>query len=403
MLQRISLADTVALSAGERLSVSGFADDTIVTEALQALAAVAGVEPCWEVEIEKAIPVAAGLGGGSSDAAAALLLANDLLPEPLTPVRLAELAATIGADVPFFLRSGPQLGTADGTVLAPVDLPADYSVVLVVPSSAVKTSTGDVYRAFDAQGRRRGLRGAAGCAARGARCRPAPAGPRRAPAERSRLVARVRAAARGGGIPRRRERRRPLRLRPLRRPGAGRSSGPGVACGGADMGRDAGSASRRDGTRCVYRRGMSGLVVEHRESQFSRRLRRRRVQIAVGIAAVEAVLVVAGVLPWWLVVAAAAGSVALYLWVGRDHALTGRSRGDVARRGLAAHRRARSRRARGRRRPRDRRRRDSGGGCAGRAPARPPLIARIDRAAGYTRRPDSLGRGQVVRQRALVP
>ena len=49
---------------------------------------------------------------------------------------------------------------------------------------------------------------------------------------------------------------------------------------------------------------MSGLVVEHRESQFSRRLRRRRVQIAVGIAAVEAVLVVAGVLPWWLVVAA---------------------------------------------------------------------------------------------------
>jgi len=64
---------------------------------------------------------------------------------------------------------------------------------------------------------------------------------------------------------------------------------------------------------------MSGFVVEHRESQFSRRLRRRRVQIAVGIAAVEAVLVVAGLLPWWLVVAAAAGSVALYLWLGRDH------------------------------------------------------------------------------------
>ena len=149
VLQRISLADTVALSVGDRLSVFGFADDTIVTEALHALAAVAGVEPWWEVEIEKAIPVAAGLGGGSSDAAAALRLANELLPEPLTPVRLDEVAATIGADVPFFLRSGPQLGTADGTVLAPVDLPADYSVVLVVPSSTVKTSTRDVYRAFD--------------------------------------------------------------------------------------------------------------------------------------------------------------------------------------------------------------------------------------------------------------
>ena len=68
---------------------------------------------------------------------------------------------------------------------------------------------------------------------------------------------------------------------------------------------------------------MSGFVVEHRESQFSRRLRRRRVQIAVGIAAVEAVLVVAGLLPWWLVVAAAAGSVALYLWLGRDHTSPG--------------------------------------------------------------------------------
>ena len=104
MLQRISLADTVALSVGERLSVSGFADDTIVTEALQALAAVAGVEPCWEVEIEKAIPVAAGLGGGSSDAAAALA------PRERSPAGAARprcgsprLAATIGADVPFFL------------------------------------------------------------------------------------------------------------------------------------------------------------------------------------------------------------------------------------------------------------------------------------------------------------
>ena len=68
---------------------------------------------------------------------------------------------------------------------------------------------------------------------------------------------------------------------------------------------------------------MSGLVVEHRESQFSRWLRRRRVQLAVGIAAVEAVLVVAGVLPWWLVVVAAAGSIALYLWRGRDHGSPG--------------------------------------------------------------------------------
>ena len=68
---------------------------------------------------------------------------------------------------------------------------------------------------------------------------------------------------------------------------------------------------------------MSDVIVEHRESPLSRRLRRRRLQIAFGIAAVEAILVVVGVLPWWLVVAAAAGSVALYVWVGREHTSPG--------------------------------------------------------------------------------
>ena len=97
--------------------MTGF-DDTIVTAALTALAAAGGIEPAWSVEIEKAIPVAAGLGGGSSDAAVALRLANELLPEPLAPSELAALAATIGADVPFFLTSGAQLGSGDGSSLA---------------------------------------------------------------------------------------------------------------------------------------------------------------------------------------------------------------------------------------------------------------------------------------------
>lgn len=64
---------------------------------------------------------------------------------------------------------------------------------------------------------------------------------------------------------------------------------------------------------------MTDLVVEHRESPVSRRLRRRRIQIAIGIAAAEAVLVLASVVPWWLAVAAAVASVALYLSIGREH------------------------------------------------------------------------------------
>ncbi len=167
VLQRIGLYDTLNLSSAAALTVSGFADDTIVAAALTELAAAAGVEPGWHVEITKAIPVAAGLGGGSSDAAAALRLANDTLPTPLRSDRLDELASAIGADVPFFLREGPQLGTGDGTTLAPLALPQDFTVVLVLPDGVVKRSTGAVYAAFDErsggsgfESRRAALRGA---------------------------------------------------------------------------------------------------------------------------------------------------------------------------------------------------------------------------------------------------
>lgn len=152
VLQRVDLGDRIALTAGDRLSVSGFAGDSIVAAALERLAAAARIEPSWNVEITKSIPVAAGLGGGSSDAASALRLANELLPVPLEADRLERLAATIGADVPFFLRDGPQLGTGDGAVLQPVVLPQDFWVVLVLPDGEVKTATRDVYDAFDARG-----------------------------------------------------------------------------------------------------------------------------------------------------------------------------------------------------------------------------------------------------------
>ena len=89
VLQRIDVADRVAIAPGARLSVTGFADDTIVRDALLALAAAAGVEPRWAATITKRIPVAAGLGGGSSDAATALRLANETLDAPLEAGRPA--------------------------------------------------------------------------------------------------------------------------------------------------------------------------------------------------------------------------------------------------------------------------------------------------------------------------
>jgi len=148
VLQRVDLADRISLEPGSALQISGFPEDTLVRDALRAVAGVVDEEPNWSVRIEKRIPVAAGLGGGSSDAAAALRLANEMLEAPLSAERLHDVAAELGADVPFFLTKGPQLGTGDGTTLAPIELPRDFAVVLLLPNGATKSSTADVYAAF---------------------------------------------------------------------------------------------------------------------------------------------------------------------------------------------------------------------------------------------------------------
>jgi 4-diphosphocytidyl-2-C-methyl-D-erythritol kinase len=158
VLQRVALVDDVHVARTDRDGVEvamsssvPFApiEDNIVARALRGLSDVAGITPRWRAQIEKRIPVATGLGGGSSDAAAALVLANEMLPEPLHDGQLHELAAALGADVPFFLAAGPQLGTGDGSTLERLDLPQAYTVVLLVPDGVAKESTGAVYARFD--------------------------------------------------------------------------------------------------------------------------------------------------------------------------------------------------------------------------------------------------------------
>jgi 4-diphosphocytidyl-2-C-methyl-D-erythritol kinase len=141
VLQRIELADRIELEPAGTTVVEGFPDDTIVRRALELMGGT------WRVHIDKQIPVAAGLGGGSSDAAAALAVANETVGLPAD--RLHELAAGLGADVPFFLAEGPQLGEGDGSRLTPLDLPQAYTVVLALPHGEEKASTASVYSAFD--------------------------------------------------------------------------------------------------------------------------------------------------------------------------------------------------------------------------------------------------------------
>jgi 4-diphosphocytidyl-2-C-methyl-D-erythritol kinase len=145
VFQRIDLVDRITIEPASSTSIEGFPADTIVRRALAGLRAPHG----WRVRIEKHVPVAAGLGGGSSDAATALRLANAQLDDPLEPAELHEVAATLGADVPFFLYPGPQLGAGDGSTLEPIELPQDFAVVVVLPNDIQKLSTASVYAAFD--------------------------------------------------------------------------------------------------------------------------------------------------------------------------------------------------------------------------------------------------------------
>lgn len=145
--QRVALCDRLAVERAPVVRVEGFDGDTFVRRALETVADGIG----FRAQLAKRIPVAAGLGGGSSDAATALRLANALRDSPLPDDELHAAACELGADVPYFLVDGPQLGAADGTELSPLELPQDYWVVLVLPKDAVKSSTADVFARFDAR------------------------------------------------------------------------------------------------------------------------------------------------------------------------------------------------------------------------------------------------------------
>jgi 4-diphosphocytidyl-2-C-methyl-D-erythritol kinase len=149
VLQRIDVCDRITLAPAPTTEVTGFADDTLVGTALTKLAEAANGGAAWRARLDKRIPVAAGLGGGSADAAAALTLANATLDRPLPPERLHELAAELGADVPFFLQPGPKLAERAGERLTPLELPQDFWVVVAVPRDARKDATASVYDRFD--------------------------------------------------------------------------------------------------------------------------------------------------------------------------------------------------------------------------------------------------------------
>lgn len=107
---------------------------------------VAG-EVAVRIALAKRIPHGAGLGGGSSDAAAVLRALHRLLPGVRSPAALAVMAAELGSDVPFFLRGGTQLGHGRGEILQPLPAPARRAVTVLMPERVV-LPTPAVFRAL---------------------------------------------------------------------------------------------------------------------------------------------------------------------------------------------------------------------------------------------------------------
>ncbi|MGO8838187.1 MAG: 4-(cytidine 5'-diphospho)-2-C-methyl-D-erythritol kinase [Limisphaerales bacterium] len=101
------------------------------------------------VHLEKKIPLAAGLGGGSGNAATTLLALNELFGRPLAPAELDDLAATLGSDVPFFLQNRPALATGRGEKIQPLDdFPALQGKVFLLIHPGFGISTPWAYQAL---------------------------------------------------------------------------------------------------------------------------------------------------------------------------------------------------------------------------------------------------------------
>ncbi len=100
-----------------------------------------------QIHLEKNIPIQAGMGGGSSDAAATLLLLDEFAKTRLSTETLKTMAATLGSDVPFFIQQGTALATGRGEQITPLDLPEETSPLplLIVKPRAFGISTAKAY------------------------------------------------------------------------------------------------------------------------------------------------------------------------------------------------------------------------------------------------------------------
>ncbi len=148
IMQRINLCDEIEIKLKDTPGISVACDsetvsggkDNIAWRAADAILSHAGRETGVDISISKKIPVAAGLGGGSSDAATVLMGLNDMLGTHFSDEKLMEIGVKLGADVPFFIFKKTALAEGIGEKLSPVEgLPPAW-LVLVNPNIHVSTA-----------------------------------------------------------------------------------------------------------------------------------------------------------------------------------------------------------------------------------------------------------------------
>ncbi len=153
IIQTIGLHDTITLEPADDLTLECdvpelATDDNLVMRAATMLRDEAGTAQGARIVLRKEIPVSAGLGGGSSDAAAALIGLNRLWDTGLSTEALRSIAARLGSDVPFFLRGGTAMVHGRGEMVRPLP-PADIPwVVVLCPDISTPDKTATLYAAL---------------------------------------------------------------------------------------------------------------------------------------------------------------------------------------------------------------------------------------------------------------
>lgn len=154
ILQTIDLSDQLIFEPSNDLDlevtppVVPAGPENLIWRAAEALARKVGVSCGARIRLIKSIPVGAGLGGGSSNAAVALLALNQLWQLALDATELHQLARSLGADVPFFLMGGTALGTGRGDELCPLPDPATRLELLIL-YPGFELSTRSAYALLD--------------------------------------------------------------------------------------------------------------------------------------------------------------------------------------------------------------------------------------------------------------